>query len=165
MGVDRDGVSQTIFDSEVKLFLKQGISSQQLGRGWTHLFDLNAIIQRCGTVIINFLWKMFTSQYFKIITENYVSSRYVFSCVICFRFIHFILFSTGTFSLLLVNISSKSNKNWLWNNIFKNCGFIWNISCIVKNYIDRILLARLCTCRIYSIRRVMGFRIIIDFPI
>jgi hypothetical protein len=33
MGVDRDGVSQTIFDSEVKLFLKQGISSQQLGRG------------------------------------------------------------------------------------------------------------------------------------
>ena len=49
--------SQTaIYDSEVKLFLKQRISCQ-LGRGWTHLFDLNAI-----DVIINFYEKYSTSQ-------------------------------------------------------------------------------------------------------
>jgi hypothetical protein len=34
-----------IYDSKVKLFLKQGIS-RQLGRGWTQFFDLNARIQQ-----------------------------------------------------------------------------------------------------------------------
>ena len=34
-----------IYDSKLKLFLKQGIS-RQLGRGWTQLFDLNARIQQ-----------------------------------------------------------------------------------------------------------------------
>ena len=34
-----------IYDSKVKLFLKQGIS-RQLGRGWTQLFDLNTRIQQ-----------------------------------------------------------------------------------------------------------------------
>jgi hypothetical protein len=27
----------------------------------------------------------------------------------------------------LIKISSKSNKNLLWNNVLKNCGFIRNI--------------------------------------
>ena len=34
-----------IYNSEVKLFLKQGIS-RQLDHGWMHLFDLNAINQK-----------------------------------------------------------------------------------------------------------------------
>ena len=44
-----------IYDSKVKLFLKQGIS-RHLGRGWAQLFDLNARIQQ---LMINFLWKLF----------------------------------------------------------------------------------------------------------
>ena len=39
------GENISIYDSKVKLFLKQGISCQ-LGRGWTQLFDLNARIQQ-----------------------------------------------------------------------------------------------------------------------
>jgi hypothetical protein len=46
-----------IYDSEVKLFLKQGIS-HQLGRGWMQLFDLNARIQQLTWSLI-FLWKIF----------------------------------------------------------------------------------------------------------
>ena len=32
------------------------------------------------------------------------------------------------FSLLFIKFSKKSKKNWLWNNVLKKCGFIWNIS-------------------------------------
>ena len=41
-----------IYDSEVKLFLKQGISSQQLGRDWTHCSILRD--NSATDVIINF---------------------------------------------------------------------------------------------------------------
>jgi hypothetical protein len=43
-----------IYNSEVKLFLKQGIS-RKLDRGWTQLFDLKAINQ----LSLIFLWKIF----------------------------------------------------------------------------------------------------------
>ena len=49
-----------IYDSKVKLFLKQGIS-RQLGRGWTQLFDLNARIQQLTWSLI-FYEKYSTSQ-------------------------------------------------------------------------------------------------------
>ena len=39
------GENISIYDSKVKLFLKQEIS-RQLGRGWTQFFDLNARIQQ-----------------------------------------------------------------------------------------------------------------------
>ena len=51
----------SIYDSEVKLFLKQGISCQHLGRGWMYLFDLNAIIQQL-TLSLIFYEKYCTSQ-------------------------------------------------------------------------------------------------------
>ena len=51
----------SIYDSEVKLFLKQGISCRQLGRGWMYLFDLNAIIQQL-TLSLIFYEKYCTSQ-------------------------------------------------------------------------------------------------------
>jgi hypothetical protein len=41
-----------IYDSKVKLFLKQGIS-RQLGRDWMQLFDLNARIQQLTWSLIN----------------------------------------------------------------------------------------------------------------
>jgi hypothetical protein len=40
-----------IYDSKVKLFLKQGIS-RQLGHGWTQVFDLNARIQQLTRSLI-----------------------------------------------------------------------------------------------------------------
>jgi hypothetical protein len=49
-----------IYDSKVKLFLKQGIS-RQLGRDWTQLFDLNARIQQLRWSLI-FYEKYSTSQ-------------------------------------------------------------------------------------------------------
>jgi hypothetical protein len=49
-----------IYDSKVKLFLKQGISSQ-LGRGWMQFFDLNARIQQLTWSLI-FYEKYSTSQ-------------------------------------------------------------------------------------------------------
>ena len=49
-----------IYDSKVKLFLKQGIS-HQLGRGWTQLFDLNVRIQQLMWSLI-FYEKYSTSQ-------------------------------------------------------------------------------------------------------
>jgi hypothetical protein len=49
-----------IYDSKVKLFLKQGIS-RQLGSGWTQLFDLNARIQQLTWSLI-FYEKYSTSQ-------------------------------------------------------------------------------------------------------
>ena len=49
-----------IYDSKVKLFLKQGIS-RQLGRGWTQVFDLNARIQQLMWSLI-FYEKYSTSQ-------------------------------------------------------------------------------------------------------
>ena len=30
-------------------------------------------------------------------------------------------------SAIVGKISSKSNKNWLWDNVLKKCGLIWNI--------------------------------------
>jgi hypothetical protein len=41
----------------------------------------------------------------------------------------------------MVKMSSKSNKNWLWNNVLKKCGFIWNTIYIVKNFSDIIIFA------------------------
>jgi hypothetical protein len=49
-----------IYDSKVKLFLKQGIS-RQLGHGWTQVFDLNARIQQL-TRSLFFYEKYSTSQ-------------------------------------------------------------------------------------------------------
>jgi hypothetical protein len=47
----------SIYDSEVKLSIKRGISSRQLGHGWTYLFvRFYAIIQQLTSSLI-FLWK------------------------------------------------------------------------------------------------------------
>ena len=54
------GENISIYDSKVKLFLKQGIS-RQLGRGWTQFFDLNASIQQLTWSFI-FYEKYSTSQ-------------------------------------------------------------------------------------------------------
>ena len=54
------GENISIYDSKVKLFLKQGIS-RQLGRGWTQFFDLNASIQQLTWSFI-FYGKYSTSQ-------------------------------------------------------------------------------------------------------
>ena len=47
-----------IYDSKVKIFLKQGIS-RQLGRGWTQNFVRFECENSAIDVNINFLWKLF----------------------------------------------------------------------------------------------------------
>jgi hypothetical protein len=71
-----------IYDSKVKLFLKQGIS-RQLGRGRTQLFDLNARIQQLTWSLI-FYEKYSTSlSYLWFIVKK---GRHMFHCSENFRF-------------------------------------------------------------------------------
>jgi hypothetical protein len=71
-----------IYDSKVKLFLKQGIS-RQLGGGWTQLFDLNARIQQLTWSLI-FYEKYSTSQSYRHGMCFRVSSVFVLSILFWF---------------------------------------------------------------------------------
>ena len=57
-----------------------------------YIFLININVNKRETLIKQIGYSQVS---YKIYRKKYLSSRYVFSCVICFRFIHFILISTA----------------------------------------------------------------------
>jgi hypothetical protein len=64
-----------------------------------------------------------------------LSSRYVFSCVICFRGIHFILISTAHALFLTVGSFVYKYDQWPHGNYMTGRAGIWEVDDIIKFYI------------------------------